>query len=153
MKPIYVLGLPQNTSVVNQLNENHTYTINASQTLCFPFQLVTRWQQVVIDLASTTPFENVFVPGTRSWPSREAAGSSMTSSPLQTQASINLPPSGVKWNFYRSEIDPKIICEADIKAEIFPDTIYWMNVQNLQNKPNYFFCRFHYYGLGVESIR
>ena len=153
MKPIYVLGLPQNTSVVNHLNENHTYTLPPSHTFCFPFQLVTRWQHVVIDLANTTPFENVFVPGIRSWPSREAAGQSMTSAPLQTQASINLPPSGVKWNFYRYAIDNLKLCEADITAPVEADTIYWMNVQNLQNKANYFFCRFHYYGIGVESVR
>lgn len=153
MKPIYVLGLPQNTSVVNQLNENHTYTLPPSHTLCFPFQLVTRWQQVVIDMANTTPFENVFIPGIRSWPSKEAAGQSFTSSPLQTQANLNLPPSGVKWNFYRDELDIQYLKDADVKALIKADTIYWMNVQNLQNKANYFFCRFHYYGLGVESIK
>jgi hypothetical protein len=153
MKPIYVLGLPQNTSVVNHLNENHTYTLPSSHTYCFPFQLVTRWQQVVIDLANTTPFENVFIPGIRSWPSKEAAGQSITSAPRQTEAYLNLPPSGVKWNFYLNGLDPKIIETADVKTLIFSDTIYWMNVQNLQNKPNYFFCRFHYYGIGVESVR
>ena len=105
MKPIYVLGLPQNTSVVNHLNEQHTYALPASHTFCFPFQLVTRWQQVVIDLANTTPFENVFVQGIRAWPSKEAAGQSFTSAPRQTQSSLILPPCGVKWNFYRYEID------------------------------------------------
>lgn len=153
MKPIYVLGLPQNTSVVNHLNENHTYTLLPSHTLCFPFQLVTRWQQVVVDLANMTPFENVFVPGIRSWPSKEAAGQSVTSSPRQSQSSINLPPSGVKWTFYRPDLETNCLMDGDIKAMIQPDTIYWMNVQNLQNKPNYFFCRFHYYGIGVESVR
>jgi hypothetical protein len=153
MKPIYVPGLPQNTEVVNHLNETHTYTINASATLCFPFHLVTRWQQVVIDLALTTPFENVFVLGVRSWPSSEAAAQSITASPRQSQAYINLPPSGVKWNFYRNDLDPSLIEPADITVPIFGDTRYWMNVQNLQNKLNYFFCRFHYYGLGVESIK
>lgn len=153
MKPIYVLGLPQNTSVVNHLNENHTYTLAPSHTLCFPFQLVTRWQQVLIDLANTTPFENVFIPGMRSWPSREAAGQSITAAPLQTQASINLPPSGVKWLFYRDNLDPKILKDTDVSTLVAEDTIYWMNVQNLQNRENYFYCRFRYYGIGVESIR
>lgn len=153
MKPIYVLGLPQNTSVVNHLNENFTYTLAPSHTLCFPFRLVTRWQQVVIDMANTSPFISVFVPGVRAWPSIEAAGRSITSAPLQTQANLNLPPSGVKWNFYRPDLDSSIIHTADITKQIQPDTIYWMNVQNLQNKENYFFCRFSYYGNGVESIK
>ena len=153
MKPIYIPGLPQNTQVVNHLNETHQYTINASSTLCFPFQLVTRWQQVVIDLALTTPFENVFVLGVRSWPSKEAAAQSITASPRQTEAYINLPPSGIKWNFHRQDLDTTCIHDADISAPIFADTMYWMNVQNLQNRENYFFCRFRYYGIGVESIR
>ena len=149
----YAGGLPQGASIVQELNDEHTYILEPSRTLCFPFKLHYSYNQVVIDLANTTPFQNVYVPGQRCWPSTEPVGSSMTYSPLPTEASINLPPTGVKWNFYLEELyKSPLLKEAVIYKMVEHRVTYWMNVVNLQNKENYFFCRFSYYSPNTELI-
>jgi hypothetical protein len=110
------------------------------------------YTQVVIDIANTTPFESAWVPGVRCWPSKEASGNSMTASPLSSIGSINMPPSGIKWNFWLLGMVEQPLEEADYNRWINNNTVYWMNLQNLQNRENYFFLRFTYHGPGITLI-
>jgi len=153
VRQYYSGGLPQGASIVTQLNEeDYTYTIGPSKTLCFPWYLRPRWHQLVITLANNTPYINVWIPGMRCWPSAEAAGTSITASPRQTQASVNMNPNGVDWNFHIFDIQQDQLKPANIYHVIKNDVTYWMNIQNLQNSTNYFYCKFHYYGNGIERI-
>jgi len=152
--PTYFAGrLPQGSSIVTELNPEHTYMLPASRTLCFPFTMRRYYQQLVIDIADITPFESCFIPVIRCWPSTEASGESMTAQPLASQATVNLGPYGAKWNFHLlDQIDPDGRQPADISKLIKFGETYWMNVQNLQNKTSYFFLRFTFYGAGITYV-
>lgn len=145
------LGLPQGASIVTHFNKEFYYTIGQGQMLCFPFKLRYSYNQVVIELANTTPYYNVYIPTVRCWPSNTPASQSITSSPYQSQGSPTLPPSGITWNFYSNDlIGSKLIKPAAIQKAIQVKTMYWMNVQNLQNKESYFYCKFNYFSPGAE---
>ena len=154
LMPKYFTGyLPQGSIIVTELNPEHTYVLPASKTLCFPFAMRRYYQQLVIDVADTTPFESCFIPAIRCWPSTEASGESMTSQPRASQATINPGPYGAKWNFYLlDQLENPDLQPADINRWINSGTTYWMNVQNLQNKESYFFLRFTFYGVGITHV-
>ena len=149
MDTYYTGNLPQSTTIVTELNPEHTYILPPSQTLCFPFKMKRDYQQIIVDLADTTPFVSTFIPGSRAWPSEIPASQSITASPYASQASVKLPPSGVKWNFWLLELEQPNLDLANINRWVLFDTTYWMNVQNLQNRQSYFYCRFTYYGQGI----
>jgi hypothetical protein len=110
-------------------------------------------QQVTIDIADTTPFQNIWIPGARSWASTQPGGRSMTSSPFQSQQSVNLPPNGIKWNFWLIDLQGSIVLDqTNINHWINSTDTYWMNVQNLQNRDSYFYCRFTYEGAGITIV-
>lgn len=147
------VGLPQGAKIVYELNKDFTYTLNQSQTLCFPFKLRFAYNQVIITLANTTPFLNVFVPASRCWPSTQPVGNSITASPLQSNANPTLPQVELTWNFYSNElVGTDAIKPATITKAINVKTTYWMNVQNLQNKPSYFYCKFEYFSPGAYYV-
>jgi hypothetical protein len=151
MSTYYAGNLPQGSSIVYELNPEYTYIANPSRTLCFPFKMRRNYQQLVVELADTTPFENCFIPVVRAWPSTEASGISLTASPRYIQNTINLPPTGVKYNFWLSnEVNQEDLVPASINHAIYFGQQYWMNVQNLQNKTSYFYCKFTFYGKGIE---
>jgi hypothetical protein len=152
--PTYYKGnLPQGVDIVTKLDPSFRYIIPPSRVMSFPFSIRAPTQQVVIDMANTTPFQNVYIPGVRSYASSEPFGISLTSAPRAGEGSINLPPSGAKWNFWLIELEGTItLAEANINHWIYPGTVYYMNVQNLQNRENYFFCRFTYTGPGVNIV-
>ena len=151
MSTYYSGGLPQGSSIVYELNPEYTYILNPAKTLCFPWKMKKKYNQLIIELADTTPFENCFIPVVRTWPSTEASGISITASPRYIQNTINLPPTGVKYNFWLSGVvNPIELVPNDINHPVLADTQYWMNVQNLQNKQSNFYCKFTYYGRGIE---
>ncbi len=153
MTSYYSGYLPQGASIVSELEPEHRYIIGPSKTLCFPFKMRRYYNQLVVDMADTTPFESCFIPVIRCWPSKEAAGMSMTSQVRASQATVNLGPNGMTWGFWLLDlIDSPEIKEADISTWIEQGTTYWMNVQNLQNKPSYFYLRFTFYGVGITFI-
>lgn len=142
-----VTSLPQGAIVITEFEPEHMYTLPAGKTYCFPFKMRRYYNQVVVDMADISPFESCFIPMMRSWPSKEAAAQSMTDMPLASQAFVTLGPSGVKWNFWLlDQVKPSDQQESDINRGILPDTFYWINIQNLQNRPSYFWLRFTYYG-------
>jgi len=147
MSTYYSGSLPQGSTIVYELHPEYTYVLNQSQTLCFPFKMRRNYQQLIVELANTTPFQNCFVPSVRAWPSTEASGISITSTPYQSQNTINLPPTGFKYNFWLiDEVDQNNLLPSDVNHFIIFGNQYWINVQNLQNKPSSFFCKFVYYG-------
>lgn len=153
MRKYYSGDLPYNTIIIECLNEDHRYMIQPSQTQCFPFILKPPYTQVVIDLANTTPFENTFIHGLTCWGSSCAAGPSLTTSPSSSLTTINLPQCGVLWNFWSLEYANQQFLEpANINVPISTETVYWMNVQNLQNNVNYFWIRLTYHGVGVIYV-
>lgn len=149
MNNYYTGQLPQGSIIVRELTKEHTYTLPASKTLCFPFKIQDNYQQVVIDAADTTPFESAFIPGTRAWASKEAAGISITASPYQSQSSPRLYPNGIRWNFWIPEMNGRTLEPSEINHIVQPNVYYWMNIQNLQNRQSYFFLRFTFYGNGI----
>jgi hypothetical protein len=152
MNSSFVPYLPQDADVVTELTKNYTYIIARSRTLCFPWQLTQPYTQLVIDAANTTPWESAFVPGLTVWPSVEAVGPSMTASPYPTQAHINIQPNGTKWLFYIPPYPLYEVDEPNIVKQIKPNTRYWINIKNLQNKDSNFFIRFTYQGLGTTLV-
>ena len=152
MDQYYTGYLPQGASIITDLATNHTYTLPRSQVMCFPFRMRPGCNQVVIDAANTTPFESAWVPGIRCWASKEAAGNSMTASPLPSQGRVNVGPNGFKWNFWLLDMLAQPLEEADYNHWMNNNTVYWMNVQNLQNRENYFFLRFTYHGVGTTLV-
>lgn len=152
MTTYYTGNLPQSTSIVTELNSTHTYVLPPSWTMCFPFIMKVNYYQVVIDMANTTPFESAIVPGMRAWPSAEPVGQSITSSPYSSQSSINIQPNGNTWNFWMIDLHNQPLIAAAINHQILGKTTYWMNIKNLQNKENFFFCRFTYHGSGRTIV-
>lgn len=145
--------LSQGVDIVLDLDPSYRYILPASRIMSFGFRLPTGAQQLTIDMANTTPFQNVYIPGMRSWASTEPGGSSISISPRASESSINLPPSGAKWNFWLLELQGLVpLEEANVHHWVSPNATYWMNVQNLQNRENYFFCRFTYTGPGVNIV-
>lgn len=149
MTTYYIGMLPQGASIVYQRSPEHTYTLPASKTLCFPFKIPQDYNQVVVDAADTTPFESAFIPGSRAWASDQPVGMSLTAAPFQTQSSPRLYPNGVRWNFWLKELNNKAKEPSEINHIINADQTYYMNIQNLQNRQSYFFLRFTFYGNGV----
>ena len=153
MSKYYSGYLPQGASIVTELEKEHTYAIEPSATLCFPFKMRRYYNQVVIDLADMNPFESCFIPALRCWPSIEAAGTSITAQPLASRGDIVLGPNGTKWNFWLLDlIDISSLEPADINRWIEPDKIYWMNVQNLHNRPGTFWLRYTFYGTDISHV-
>jgi len=152
--PVYYTGtVPQGADIITQLDPSFRYILPASRTSCFAFRLPVGAHQLVIDMANTTPFQNVYIPGIRSWCSTEPAGPSITALPRAGESTINLPPSGAKWNFWLIDLEGQfVLADANIHHWIYGGVIYWMNVQNLQNRDNNFFCRFTYTGPGVNIV-
>jgi hypothetical protein len=110
-------------------------------------------QQIVVNAAMTTQFENVFIPGVRSWASNEPAGISITMV-LQSQQTLTLPPTGAIWNFWDINLQGQLqLPPSNINGWILPDKLYWFNVQNLQNRPNSFYCRFNFLGPNINVLR
>lgn len=154
LMPVYFSDqLPQGSSIVSTLNSDHSYTLPASRTLCFPFTMRRYYSQVIIDIADITPFENCFVPSVRCWASTVAAGQSMTADPNSALATVNPGPNGATWNFWLTDqVKTKDIRLADINRAISNGTVYWMNVQNLQNKDSFFFLRFTFHGTDLIHV-
>lgn len=153
MLDYYQGGLPQGAQIRSELDPEHTYEIPGSTILCFPFKMRRHYQQVVIDAADTTRFESCFIPVLRAWPSKEAAGMSITSSPNSALTSVNLGPNGCRWNFWLLDVVAKNdLKEADIYQWINDGTTYWFNIQNLQNKPANFWLRFTFHGAGITFV-
>ena len=110
-------------------------------------------QQIVVNAALTTPFENVFIPGVRSWASTEPAGISISTTPLQSQQTLTLSPIGVIWDFWDINFQNAIeLAPSNINSWIQPGQLYWFNVQNLQNRPNSFYCRFNFLGSNINIL-
>jgi hypothetical protein len=147
----YTGNLPMATSIVTHHNPEHTYILPKSHTLCFPFQLNVNYYQIVIDMADTTPFERTFIPGSKAWPSAEAAGRSITDVP-STNAIVPLQPCGQTWNFWLAGMTTQPLIPTAINYPIQLSTTYWMNVVNLQNRESYFFCRFTSHGTGRTIV-
>lgn len=147
MTNYYTGGLPQGTSIVSELDPEHTYRLPPSKTMCFPFRMRRYYQQLVMDLADTTPFENCFIPVIRVWPSKVPVGPSMTGAPNTAINTVNLGPNGFLYNFYLiDEVEEAKRKEASLCQWIRPNVTYWMNVQNLQNKESFFWLRYTFYG-------
>lgn len=152
MKTFFTGQLPQNTYIVTKFHPEHTYILPKSVTLCFPFELKTNYYQVVIDTADTTQFEWTFIPGAKAWPSSEAAGQSIITTPASITA-INLQPNGIIWNMYLAGMTiPPIHKESSVNWQIQLNTQYWFNITNLQNRESSFFLRFTYHGTGRTVI-
>jgi hypothetical protein len=110
-------------------------------------------QQVVVNVALTTPFENVFIPGVRSWASAEPSGISLTNSPLQSQQTITLSPTGAVWDFWDISLQKSIdLAPSNVNTWINHNQLYWFNVQNVQNRPNSFYCRFNFLGPNLNIL-
>lgn len=151
MAIIYSGSLPQNAIVIHERNPEYTYSLAASKTACFAFKLRRNTTQIIVELSDTTPFQNCFIPVLRSWASVEPVGVSLTSSPRSSQTTINLSPIGLKYNFWLvTEVTPDQLVESSVNHPIEDDTQYWMNIQNLQNKPSFFFCKFTYIGKNMN---
>lgn len=145
--------LPQGAYIVTRFDPTYQYSLPQSTTYCFPFKLTGNMQQIVVNAAMTTPFENVFIPGVRSWASLEPAGISISASPLQSQQTLTLPPTGVIWDFWSSALNGQIVLAPNnVNSWINPNTLYWFNVQNVQNRPNSFYCRFNFLGPNINII-
>lgn len=143
--------LPQGAYIVTRFDPTYQYNLPQSTTYCFPFKLTGAMQQVVINAAMTTPFENVFIPGVRSWASLEPAGISISATPLQSQQTLTLPPTGVIWDFWDVNLQGTVeLVPSNVNSWIQPGQLYWFNVQNVQNRPNSFYCRFNFLGSGID---
>lgn len=142
--------LPQGAYIVTQFSKTFDYNLPQSTTYCFPFKLTGPIQQIAINAAMTTPFENVFIPGIRSWASRQPAGISITMT-LQSQQTLTLPPTGVVWDFWDVNLQGQItLTPSNVNGWINHNELYWFNVQNVQNRPNSFYCRFNFLGPNVN---
>lgn len=145
--------LPQGARVINELNDEHTYELPPSMTYCFPFRMRRYYQQLIVDVADTTPFESCFVPVIRSWASEVPVGMSMTAQPLASQGTVNPGPDGVTWNFFLIDmVESSNLIDASIRRWIDPGKTYWMNIQNMQNKKSFFWLRFTFHGVGITHV-
>jgi len=144
--------LPQGAYIITRYSPTYQYNLPQATTYCFPFKLTGQMQQVAVNAAMTTPFENVFIPGLRSWASAEPAGISITMT-NQAQQSLTLPPTGVVWDFWDVNLQGQIqLVPNNINGWIFPDQLYWFNIQNVQNRPNSFYCRFNFLGPNINIL-
>lgn len=145
--------LPQGAYIITKFDPTYQYNLPQSTTFCFPFKLTGPMQQVTVNAAMTTLFENVFIPGLKSWASIEPAGISITNTPLQSQQTLTLPPTGVIWNFWDVARQAHIeLPPSNVNSWIKHGQLYWFNVQNIQNRPNSFYCRFNFIGPCINIL-
>ena len=80
----------------------------------------------------------------RMWPATEPNGRSITITPYSGLESIRLNGDGYVWNFYQAGQNQYITADAHINQWIDTNKVYFMNVQNLENRDNHFYLKFIY---------
>jgi hypothetical protein len=125
--------------------DNH-YKLLRSKTLCFPFTLG-EYNNILVAAKQTT-YQECYIPFVRMWPSLEPNGNSISASPNAQLSSIKLFGAGFSWNFFDIEM-PQLGTQiysppVDLNQWISRGAVYFINVQNLQNKDDNFYLKFTY---------
>jgi len=137
--------LPYGVYIVPCPSPDNHYKIYRGHTLCFPFTLDTYDQ--VLAAAQHTLYYNAQQGTIQMWASVEPNGLSISGT-NSSQSYARLWAAGYTWNFYdlaqpqlgNISYTPPI----DLAQGISRGVVYFLNVQNLENRDNNFYLKFTY---------
>jgi len=135
-----VWPLPFGVTIMEDRNPEHNYVVPPSQVQCWPVKLGD-YQQVLI-----TAVHNGMIGNQnntiRAWLSVDPNGSNVIPPQFGTRLEIHLTTIGRSWCFYEVGLQPENMAKAEVSYIIDPKTIYYFNIQNLENKGNPYYLRF-----------
>jgi hypothetical protein len=133
--------LPFGVTIIQKHTKDDYYEILASRVNCFGFTLENEHSIKIVG-QHVTFYENQ-QNTIRVWPSIEPNGGNLNSIPYSNMQSIKIGGQGFIWNFYDiSHPEYQLAGDVNLNVPISPNTPYYMNVQNLENKTNHFYLKF-----------